>query len=87
MATLDELSARVFEGVPVKLPNGSRVLDRRGLSGKPGHVPAEIVLCYIPGNQATPYATWQRNTVEYVGTYWGHYFDNLADANRDFHTR
>jgi hypothetical protein len=43
---------RVVEGFSdpgKKLPNGAILVDRKG----------DIVLCVIPGNSATPYATWR----------------------------
>lgn len=68
------------------LPNGATVLDRRPLTDRAGLLKAEIVLCHIPHNRHTPYATWQRN-IEEDATYWGHYFDDRYDAEADFKTR
>jgi hypothetical protein len=49
---------------------------------------AEIVLAYLPHNDVTPFATWQRNVAD-GGTYWGHYFraDELIEALADFDKR
>jgi hypothetical protein len=68
---------------------GGLIKMRRPLQRNGGLVPAEIVLCFLPHNDVTPFATWQRNTAEFEGTYWGHYFGpNEADAAiADFKTR
>lgn len=68
------------------LPNGGVVLDARDLPEKPGNMAAEILLCSLPDNRATPWATWQSNKAD-SGLYWGHYFDNEADARADFESR
>jgi len=71
------------------LPGGKHVIARRALPQRDGNVPAEIILCYLPHNRVTPWATWQRNTQEFEGTYWGHYFgpDEEEKARKDFNTR
>jgi len=68
---------------------GGLIKMRRPLRHNGGLVPAEIVLCFLPHNEVTPFATWQRNTAEFEGTYWGHYFGpGEADAAiADFKTR
>lgn len=54
--------------------SGGEIKMRRTLPMRDGLVPAEIVLAYLPHNDITPYATWQRNTEQFKSTYWGHYF-------------
>jgi hypothetical protein len=69
--------------------NGYREIKmRRTLPIRPGLVPAEIVLVYLPANKTTPFVTWQRNTDD-GGTYWGHYFgpDEADEAVADFFKR
>jgi len=62
------------------LPNGGVILSRRFLSdGK-----SEIVLCFLPHNLTTPYATWQKHKDD---TFWGHYFTTVEEATEDFQTR
>src|SRR5262245_13774409 len=70
-----------------KLPNGGEVIKRRDLhpAGR-ATMASEIVLCYLPHNDITPFATWQRNTAD-GDTYWGHYFDDIKVAEHDFDTR
>jgi hypothetical protein len=62
---------------------------RRTLTPRAGAVPAEIVLCHLPHNSITPLATWQHNTDQYQGAYWGHYFkaDEADEAVADFMKR
>jgi hypothetical protein len=69
--------------------SGGEIKMRRTLRHRAGAVPAEIVLAYLPHNDVTPYATWQRNTDEFQSTYWGHYFraDELDEAVADFMKR
>jgi hypothetical protein len=69
--------------------SGGEIKMRRTLPMGTGLVPAEIVLAYLPHNDITPFATWQRNTDKYEGTYWGHYFraDELDKAMSDFMKR
>ena len=72
--------------LPVNLKNGGVVLDRRRLPSARGCMEAEIVLCHLPHNSHTPYATWQRN-LDDGGCYWGHYKSDEAEARRDFASR
>jgi hypothetical protein len=44
-----------------------------------------VILCFLPHNEATPFATWQQG--QNSKTFWGHYFDNIKEAVRDFDTR
>jgi len=69
--------------------SGGEIKMRRSLKWRAGLVPAEIVLCYLPHNEVTPFATWQRNTEEFQSTYWGHYFraTELDAAINDFMKR
>jgi hypothetical protein len=69
--------------------SGGEIKMRRTLRHRTGNVPAEIVLAYLPHNDVTPYATWQRNTDEFQSTYWGHYFraDEADEAVADFMKR
>lgn len=71
-----------------RLKNGAFVLQRRPLPDGLGKVSAEIVLCFVPGNEATPFVTWQRN-LDDESTYWGHYFGpaDLGEAVTDFAKR
>lgn len=46
----------------------------------------EIILAHLPENAATPFATWTRDS-ETGETYYGHYFDNEAEAIEDYQTR
>jgi hypothetical protein len=69
---------------------GKEIKMRRTLPmERPGWVPAEIILAHLPHNRITPFATWQRNTDEFEGTYWGHYFraGEEEKAVKDFMTR
>ena len=69
--------------------SGGEIKMRRTLKPRPGLVPAEIVLCYLPHNPVTPFATWQMNTREYTSSYWGHYFlaSEADEAIADFNKR
>jgi hypothetical protein len=69
-----------------KTESGGEIKMRRTLMPSAGAVPAEIVLCYLPHNPVTPFVTWQRNTDEFVSTYWGHYFQSSEtdEAIADF---
>jgi hypothetical protein len=66
-----------------RLPNGAELIAHRPLPQRPGTVSACIVLCYLPDNDVTPFATWQMNTAD-RSTYWGHYFEELAEAESDY---
>ena len=68
------------------LRNGAQVIKQRPLPFRPGMLSAEIVLCYLPDNNATPFVTWQRN-IEDGSTYWGHYFKTEHEALADFGKR
>lgn len=68
------------------LDNGGVILSRRPLPKGNLEQLAEIVLCFLPHNKLTPYATWQRN-IEENSTYWGHYFQTVEEATKDFQTR
>lgn len=57
------------------LDNGSIVIEQRG----------EIVLCLLPHNEFTPYATWRIGL--YGDTAHGDYFRNLTDAFAGFQKR
>jgi hypothetical protein len=63
-----------------------KVLMSRTLPAGPATQEAEIILCELPGNECTPYCTWQRNTAD-GGRYWGHYFKTFLEAAQDFATR
>lgn len=77
----------VFSHAPEVLANGAHVIARRPLPDKgPGTMAAEIVVCFLPDNPATPFATWQRNTRD-GGTYWGHYESDLPAAWADYQER
>jgi hypothetical protein len=69
--------------------SGGEIKMRRTLRHRAGLVPAEIVLCHLPHNDITPLVTWQRNTLEFESTYWGHYFraDEADKAVADFMKR
>jgi hypothetical protein len=44
-----------------------------------------VVLCHLPNNTATPWATWR---VDCQGNcYWGHYLHTEAEAREDFADR
>jgi hypothetical protein len=67
-----------------RLPNKAEVIAHRPLpKAGPGLVDAAIVLCYLPHNDVTPFATWQMNTGTRE-TYWGHYFETLSEAEDDY---
>ena len=68
------------------LRNGAEVLARVALAERPGNLSAELVLCRLPDNDATPFVTWQRNTAD-GGLYWGHYFTEESEAREDFKAR
>jgi hypothetical protein len=68
------------------LRNGAEVLARVALAERPGNLSAELVLCRLPDNDATPFVTWQRNTAD-GGLYWGHYFAEESEAREDFKAR
>lgn len=44
-----------------------------------------ILLGKHPGKEFCKWATWDSNKTG--GAFWGHYFDNEADARKDFHER
>lgn len=49
-----------------------------------------IILCHLPNNPVTPWATWRTDKVDGSGNrFWGHYFydDQESDAHRDFDDR
>jgi len=62
------------------------VLKSRALGAGPATQAAEIILCELPDNPYTRYVTWQRN-IEDGGRYWGHYFNDVVEAYRDFENR
>ncbi len=72
--------------LPVNLKNGGVVLERTPLPAARGCMDAEIVLCHLPHNSHTPYATWQRN-IEDGGCYWGHYHSTEAAARAEYCAR
>lgn len=64
-----------------KLPNGAEILKTKKINGE-----YLIYLCYWQG-RLNKYITWQANVASPSETYWGHYFDNEADAQKDFQKR
>ena len=69
------------------LRNGGEVIKRRPRNGvERGTMAADIVLCFLPHNSVTPFATWQINVAD-GDTYWGHYFDDITEAEKDFEAR
>lgn len=47
-----------------------------------------VILCELPTNSATPYATWVTENLDATTPrFSGHYFRNLTDAQRDFTNR
>jgi len=62
--------------------SGGEIKMRRTLPDRRGAAAAEIVLCYLPHNEITPFCTWQRNVAD-GSTYWGHYF-NGKEFDRAF---
>lgn len=65
---------------------GHVILRAAALPDAPHSVPAFIVLCHLPHNKVTPYATWQMNEPD-RSTYWGHYLTDLDEAHKDFAAR
>lgn len=47
---------------------------------------SDVILCYLPGNTVTPWATWRQGRLD-GGRYWGHYFKNESDARADYASR
>lgn len=62
------------------------VINSRPLPHNPGEMESEIILCYLPTNEATPWATWRRNKSD-GARYWGHYFFKPLEAFADFEER
>jgi hypothetical protein len=49
-----------------------------------------IILCHLPGNTITPWATWRTDKIDGTGAkFHGHYFydDEEAAAYEDFESR
>ena len=47
-----------------------------------------VVLCQLPGNDCTPYATWRYYVPQGMqSTSWGHYFKDEKEAYEDFKER
>lgn len=67
--------------------HGGHIKMRRTLPPGEGLVPAEIVLVWLPHNEITPYVTWQHNTKDHEGYYWGHYYREPDDALANFFKR
>lgn len=66
------------------IENGSKLLRIQTLC-KGIHA---VVLCDTQGEAAHQFATWEANTVgPGYHTYWGHYFDDREEAERDFEKR
>jgi len=63
------------------LPNGALILFFFQGPNRSG-----IVLGYKEGT-AQPYATWEFYRGSLKTTSTGHYFDNIIDAEKDFHER
>jgi hypothetical protein len=68
-----------------KLPD-RWILAIKGYSNNPGDTHLQTVLCYIPGNELTPYATWLFNMQD-GGFHWGHYHRHINEAIPEFMTR
>jgi len=74
------------------LPNGAVVYDRfeTEVEGKP----AEVLLCFVPGNAMTPFAVWHRFKYNGGALFWGkfwpgvenetalHYFKDLRNQRK-----
>lgn len=54
------------------LANGAIVFDRFDRHEQEGRLATEVVFCFLPDNDATPFAVWHR-TKEDGGLFWGHY--------------
>ena len=65
------------------LDNGALVIAAKRADGE------YVVLALTHGTDSAavhdPYVTWAANKEH--GTFWGHYFDNIADAVEDFGKR
>jgi hypothetical protein len=70
MTNLEPIAAMPTQGTT---ESGGEIKMRRTLPPGRGLMASEIVLAYLPHNDVTPIATWQRN-IEDGSTYWGHYF-------------
>lgn len=57
------------------LPNGARVIERRG----------DYVLAHFEDNSYTPYVTWAINDRD--ETFWGHYHKTITEAAKEFEER
>jgi hypothetical protein len=57
------------------------------LYAKPRNENEYIIMCHLPTNSVTPYATWQTTTLCGDNRYWGHYFRTQEEALSDFQTR
>ena len=53
---------------------------------KKGDKELMIVLYHLPGNY-DPYVTWVARKDSPENTFWGHYFQTLEEAERDFEKR
>jgi hypothetical protein len=61
-------------------------MNRRIIKRKQIRDHTEVILCELPDNKVTPWATWQRNMIT-GDTYWGHYHSDEFEAYRDFKER
>ena len=76
--------------VPFVATYGSRrvYLAKKRYSRDASDVHLDVVLCYLPDNPSTPFATWARNVTDPApGTFWGHYSADLQEAICDFSSR
>lgn len=66
------------------------IIARKSFNADREHVPTELILAYLPKNEATPWVTWFRQDPDRGGNgvrYWGNYHADYRDALADFKTR
>lgn len=63
----------------LKLPMAHTVLQTDGDDN------GRVVLCHLPDDKATPFATWRVGRNGHC--YWGHYHTTLTEAAKDFNER
>lgn len=66
------------------------IIARRARKVSRDEQPVELILAYLPKNEATPWVTWVRNNPDRGGDgtkFWGNYHADYQSAAHDFKTR
>jgi hypothetical protein len=83
---IEELEQRIDDIKPPTPPDRIVIQRKIGTRDRDGLIDTDIVLCFLPDNDCTPFATWEASH-ENGATFQGHYFDSLEDALTDFSDR